>query len=82
MRHRLDTIEGVAELKMMLAGDCIEWTRRKPGLKRDITIYPEALTLKQRERLEEIEQELLEMANDATEETTINLKGNGPEEQS
>lgn len=32
------------ELRLMAEGERIEWCRRSPSLKRDITIYPETLT--------------------------------------
>jgi hypothetical protein len=83
MKHRTDTIEGVNELKMLLEGEHINWVRQKPGLRRDLTIYPETLTPEQQQRLDQIEQELLGMAYEATEENTTKtiLKGKKQEEQ-
>jgi hypothetical protein len=69
MKHRLDTREGVRELKMLSEGEHIFWMRESPSLRRNMTIYPETLTLAQQQRLNQIEQELLEMAYDASEET-------------
>ena len=80
LRHRLDTQEGVNELRMQTKGERVTWERRSPGLRRNMTIYFDALTPEQRQRLEEIEKELLEMAYDADEETTTKtvLKGQRP----
>ena len=77
MKHRPDSREGVNELRMMLEGERILWLRESPQLKRDMTIYPETLTQEQQQRLNQIEQELLEMAYEATEETRTRtaLKG-------
>ena len=77
MKHRPDSQEGVNELRLMLEGEHIFWLRESPQLKRDMTIYPEALTPEQQQRLNQIEQELLEMAYEATEETRTRtaLKG-------
>jgi hypothetical protein len=59
----------------MLNGERILWIRTSPQRKRDLVIYPETLRPEQRQRLEAIEQELLEMAHEATEETKTALKG-------
>jgi len=77
LRHRLDTQEGVNELTMQLKGERIEWLRKSPTLRRTLTVYLDALTPEQRQRLEGIEKELLEMAYDADEEvrTKTVLKG-------
>jgi hypothetical protein len=69
VKHRPDTQEGVNELRMMLEGERIDWERRSPTLRRDLKIFPEKLTPEQRERLNQIERELLEMAYEASEET-------------
>jgi hypothetical protein len=57
----------------------IFWVRvvETPQLKREMTIYPETLTSEQQQRLNQIEQELLEMAYEASEEsrTRTVLKG-------
>jgi hypothetical protein len=77
MKHRPDTQEGVNELKMLRDGEHIFWHRESPTLKRVMTIYLDLLSPEQKERLEQIEKELLEMAYDASEETrtTTVLKG-------
>jgi len=77
MKNRPDTPEGVKELTMMIEGERISWERRSPKLKRDITIYLQTLTPEQVERLNQIEQELIEMAYEAEEETRTKtvLKG-------
>lgn len=69
MKNKPDTPEGLSELKMFTEGEHIFWLRESPELKRDITIYPQTLTPEQQQRLSEIEQELLEMAYNASEET-------------
>jgi hypothetical protein len=69
MRNRPDTPDGVKELRMLTEGDHIFWLRESPQLKRDMTIYLETLTPEQQQRLNQIEQELLEMAYYASEET-------------
>ena len=58
-----------------MEGESISWTRRSPQLRREMTIYPETLTPEQQRRLNQIEQELLDMADKAEEETKIVLKG-------
>jgi hypothetical protein len=68
LKHRLDTQEGVAELTMQIEGERVTWERRSPGLRRNLTVYLDVLTPEQRQRLEVIEKELLEMAYDADEE--------------
>lgn len=77
VKHRPDTPEGVKELRMLTEGEHIFWMRESPQLKRDMTIYPETLTPEQQQRLSQTEQELLEMAYDASEETRTRtvLKG-------
>ena len=77
MKHKPDTPNGIKELRMLTEGEHIFWMRESPQLKRDMTIYPETLTLEQQQRLNQIEQELLEMAYEATEEnrTRTVLKG-------
>jgi hypothetical protein len=62
----MDTSE---KLRMMVEGESIEWLRKSQQLRREITIYPEKLTPEQRERLNQIEKELVEMADEASEET-------------
>ena len=69
MRHRADTAEGVNELKMIKDGERIYWFRKSPKLKREMTIYRDVLTPEQQQRLDQIEQELLEMAYEADEES-------------
>lgn len=69
MKHRLDTQEGVNELRMLRVGEHIDWTRQSPALTRRITVYLDLLTPEQKERLNEIEKELLAMAYEANEET-------------
>ena len=68
MKHRPDTPEGVSELKMIKDGERVHWYRESPQLKRNMTIYIDVLTPDQKQRLEQIEQELLVMAYDADEE--------------
>jgi len=65
------------ELRMLTEGEHIFWMRESPQVKRDMTIYPETLTPEQQQRLNQIEQELLEMAYEASEEnrTRTVLKG-------
>ena len=77
MKNRPDTVDGIKELTMLIEGEHISWIRKSPQLKRDMTIYPETLTPEQRQRLNEIEQELLGMAYKAEEETRTKtvLKG-------
>ncbi len=80
MKHRPDTPEGVQELKdhiersKLMDAEHIWWERKSPQLSRDITIYPQLLTPEQRERLNQIEQELLKLAHEAEEETRTVLK--------
>lgn len=54
---------------MFLDGERIYWIRESPELKRNMTIYTQVLTPEQRERLNEIEQELIQMAYEASEES-------------
>jgi hypothetical protein len=79
MRYRPDTPEGVNEVRMLREGERIYWHRQSPQLERNITIFPETLTPEQQQRLNEIEQELVTMAYDATEErkTKTILTGKG-----
>jgi hypothetical protein len=69
MKHRPDRLEGIKELTMLVEGEHISWTRKSPQLTREMTIYPETLTPEQQERLNQIEQELLDLAYKAEEET-------------
>jgi hypothetical protein len=73
VRHRPDTPEGVNEIRITTQGERIYWWRESRQLKRDITIYPEMLTQEQQERLRQIEQELVEMAYTATEESRTKI---------
>ncbi len=77
MKHRPDTPEGVAEMRMIAVGEHVYWHRESPQLERNIHIYPQVLTAPQLERLNEIERELIDMAYDASEETRTRtvLKG-------
>jgi hypothetical protein len=77
MKHRPDTLEGIKELRILIEGEHISWARKSPQLKREMTIYPETLTPEQQQRLNQIEQELLDMAQKAEEETRTKtvLKG-------
>ena len=77
MKNRPDKPEGVKELRMLAESERIFWFRESPQLKRDITIFPESLTPEQQQRLNQIEQELVAMAYEATEEsiTKTVLKG-------
>src|SRR3954453_23472650 len=59
MKNRPDTREGANELRMLMQGERIFWFRESPQLKREMTIYPPALTPEQLQRLNQIEQELL-----------------------
>ncbi len=61
--------DNLKRLSMMIEGERIEWVRRSPQLRREITIYPETLTTEQQQRLNEIEKELVALADEATEET-------------
>jgi hypothetical protein len=56
-------------LRLLVEGERIEWCRRSPQLKRDITIFTEKLTPQQLDRLNQIERELIDMAYEANEET-------------
>jgi hypothetical protein len=69
--------EGIEKLKILMEGEHVSWMRKSPQLRRDIDIYPELLTPEQQQRLNHIEQELLDMADKAEEETRtkIVLKG-------
>jgi hypothetical protein len=77
MKYKADTPEGIKEFKMLMEGEHVSWMRKSPQLRRDIDIYPESLTPEQQQRLNHIEQELLDMAYKAEEETRtkIVLKG-------
>jgi hypothetical protein len=77
MKHRPDTLEGIKELTMLIEGESISWTRKSPQLRREMTIYPETLAPEQQQRLNQIEQELMDLAYKAEEETRIKtvLKG-------
>ena len=72
-----DPIHATTPLRMLTEGDHIFWLRESSQLKRDMTIYLETLTPEQQQRLNQIEQELLVMAYEASEETRIKtvLKG-------
>lgn len=75
-----NTDSHLKRLSMMIEGEHIDWERRSPQLRRSISIYPQTLTPEQRQRLNDIEQELITMADEASEETknkTI-LKGKQP----
>jgi hypothetical protein len=75
MEHKPN--KGLNELRMLKEGEHTFWIRESPVLRREMTIYTEVLTPDQRERFNQIEQELLEMAYEATEEskTKTVLKG-------
>ena len=77
MGHKLDTPDGFDELRMLLEGEHVLWQRKSPRLLREMTIYPEKLTPEQQQRLIQIEQELLDLAYKAVEETRTKtvLKG-------
>jgi hypothetical protein len=77
MKNTPDTPDGVKEVRMLTESERIFWFRESPQLKRDITIYPKTLTPEQQQRLNQIEQELVAMAYEATEETITKtvLKG-------
>jgi hypothetical protein len=72
-----DRPEPLRRSEMLLRGEHIFYVRESPTLKRDVIIYPTTLTPEQLERLNQIEQELIEMADEATEENraTTTLKG-------
>jgi hypothetical protein len=63
-----DELKTLNTLKMRFEGEHIDYYRQNPGLKVHITIYPSTLTPEQQQRLGEIEQELIAMAHEATEE--------------
>lgn len=67
---------------MKIEGERIEWERRSPTLRRNITIFFHTLTPEQKQRLNEIEQELLTMAYEAHEEakTITILKKSKPQQ--
>ena len=76
MKHGPDTLEGkMKELMMLADGEHISWTRKSLQLRRYIDIYPETLTPEQQQRLIQIEQELLNMAYKAEDETKTVLRG-------
>jgi hypothetical protein len=75
MEHTPDTLGGMEELALLTEGEHVSWIRKSPQLTRGMTIYPETLTPEQKQRLNDIEQELLEMAHKAEEETRTVLKG-------
>lgn len=64
------TADRLKELDMMSKSERIDWVRKSPSLRRDITVYLDVLTPEQKQRLNEIEQELLSMAWQADEQTT------------
>jgi hypothetical protein len=67
---------------MLHEGDHIFWFRQSPQFKRDATIYPETLTPEQQQRLNAIEQELIAMAHEATEEKIAKTVLKGREKSS
>lgn len=71
MKNRSETSDGVKELRKVTEGDHVFWLREWPQLKRGMTIFLETLTPEQQPRLNQIEQELLVMAYEASEETRI-----------
>jgi hypothetical protein len=75
MKDRWTTPDGIKEFKLLMEGEHISWTRKSPQLRRYIDIYPETLTPEQQQRLNQIEQELLNMAYKAEEETKTVLRG-------
>jgi hypothetical protein len=78
VKDKSDTAEKrLDELRMLKDGDHIFWIRSSSQFKREATIYPETLTPEQQHRLDAIEQELIAMAHEATEEkiTKTVLKG-------
>jgi hypothetical protein len=77
LKHRSDIPDGVKELRMLTEGEYWYWVKESLQLKREMTIYPETLTPEQQQQLNQIEQELLEMACEASEErrTITVLKG-------
>jgi len=77
MKPKWTTPEGFNLFKTIMDGESITWIRRAPQLRREIDIYPEMLTPEQRQRLNELEQELLELAYKAEEETRTVLKEGG-----
>jgi hypothetical protein len=75
MKDRWTTPDGIKEFKLLMEGERIAWTRTSLQLRRYIDIYPETLTPEQQQRLSEIEQELLNMAYKAEDETKTLLRG-------
>lgn len=65
------TSDSIKMLELMQKGERIEWLRKSPTLRRDLTIYVDLLKPEQIQRLDEIEKELIEMAFEAKEETTV-----------
>lgn len=78
---RKKTADHIRELELISKSERVEWTRKSPTLRRDITIYLDALTAEQKQRLNEIEQELLTMAYEAKEETTTKTILKDPKKQ-
>jgi hypothetical protein len=74
MKAKETTPEGLKELQTM-SGPAIFWTRREPLLERYMAIYLETLTADQRDRVNAIELELLDMAHSAKEEVRTILRG-------
>jgi hypothetical protein len=75
MKDRWTTPDGIKEFKLLMEGEHISWTRKSPKLSRYIDIYPETLTPEQQQRINQIEEELLNMAYKAEEETKTVLRG-------
>lgn len=73
MKQESDTLEGIKELTPLVEGQHISWTSTSPQLTHEMTIYPETLTVQQQERQDQIEQQLLDLAYKAKEESERKL---------
>lgn len=74
-----DTIKrlekSVAETKSLFEEERVFYTRMSPRGKRNMTVFLDKLTPEQKKRVLEVEAFLLEVAEDASDETRIALKG-------